>query len=148
MKSFSDPFCRNISVVTTSIDWRFPTVFYRKSQKHVRFHSTTWSTTCLFVKTCLLPNRQKKGVQKSFGQSSYSVSQPPNPPPQGLFPTEFLGLTLLGEQHSGFTPLWGAASWPLVFSHTVPSLYGASQPPIRPRKTSLQGATACLCAKH
>jgi hypothetical protein len=26
--------------------------------------------------------------------------------------TEFLGLTLLGEQHSGFTPLWEAASWP------------------------------------
>ena len=25
---------------------------------------------------------------------------------------------------------------------------GVSQPPIRPRKTSLQGATACLCAKH
>jgi hypothetical protein len=41
---------------------------------------------------------------------------------KGLSPTEFLGLTLLGEQHSGFTPLWGAASWPLVFSHTVPSL--------------------------
>jgi hypothetical protein len=80
MKSFSDPFCRNISVVTTSIDWRFPTVFYRKSQKHVRFHSTTWSTTCLFfVKTCLRVCSQtdRKKVSKKVSDRVLEVFSNP-----------------------------------------------------------------------
>ena len=69
MKSFSDPFCRNIFVVTTSIDWRFPTVFYQKSQKHVRFHSTTWSTTCFFLSKrvhVFAPKQTEKRCPKKF----------------------------------------------------------------------------------